>query len=309
MEEQTESNRRMEEWVELLQGLDSNRVVQALGEKRGRMDGRPSHRVRELTVVPNVVPRHSVGSALVTCAQQKTVVVAAVTLAIGQPVTSEEGDLTISLTNSSSSSSSSSSSHGRSGNKEEELQEWLQQTLQTSLLLDPEQLVLVPHQAALWLQVSVVILSEEGGNLIDACFTAAVAAVRQVRLPKIQLGKHAAEHIRFHPSDRRNDAPLACRPMGILTIAHTSNNAYDPNNQSCCCMADPSRAEAEAGNLISLVVDCSSGTILAWRHASGRLDASTLAACHVLAKGRAQEVHSLLLQLDDPQENDHAMKE
>jgi exosome complex RNA-binding protein Rrp42 (RNase PH superfamily) len=260
--------------------------------------------VRELTVVPNVVPRHSVGSALVTCAHQKTVVVAAVTLAIGQPVTSEEGDLTISLTN----SSSSSSSNGRSGNKEEELQEWLQQTLQTSLLLDPEQLVLVPHQAALWLQVSVVILSEEGGNLIDACFTAAVAAVRQVRLPKIQLGKHAADHIRFHPSDRRNDAPLACRPMGILTVAHT-HNTQDPNHQSCCCLADPSRAEAEAGNLISLVVDCSSGTILAWRHASGRLDASTLAACHVLAKGRAQELHSLLLQLDDPQENDHAMKE
>ena len=212
----------LDDWVDATlqtaQSLDPASYLPGLYWKhRTRPDGRIFNQARPTSVVAGVLQKNALGSALVTLLQPPTTVttssnhhhnhnihnnnktthvLAGVTADVGQP-RSTAGDLRVTLL---------PSQHHAA------LESWLQRILRT-VVIDPEQLGIVPGRAAFGLDVTISILNQNG-NIRDACLLAAVAALLDTTLPPIVV----AEHGRVYTLPNDDDASLERVPPQFKTV-------------------------------------------------------------------------------------------
>jgi exosome complex RNA-binding protein Rrp42 (RNase PH superfamily) len=142
-----------------------------------RADGRLLRETRRITIQQGILTKNDAGSALVR--QGSTVVLAAVSLKVGQPTTSaDQGDVVVTLTAPAAEGNSNSGRMTRESPPQ--LQSFLQRCMEECL--DLEQLTIVPGRSAFRLCVGVQVLNA-AGNLMDACLTACTAALLDTNVP------------------------------------------------------------------------------------------------------------------------------
>jgi exosome complex RNA-binding protein Rrp42 (RNase PH superfamily) len=323
----------IEQWVDAtLQtalSLDPQSYIpQLFWANKTRPDGRLLGQARQTTITPGVLQTNTIGSALVklttstsslsspTQAQQHaTIVLAGVTADIGQPF-GQHGDLKITLT-----------SGGANSNNNAPLESWLQRLLLQCI--DLEQLSIVPGKAAFGLDVTIAILNQDG-NVTDACFLAAIAALQNTTLPPIvvhdgrvfsldndQQRKQLPESMTTFPL-KQLVLPIIPLPltMGVITrVASTLpiiTKTEDPENAAPQLppkqhwLVDPSRdEEMVCDGSITVVVDGLQLDNVISLDYQGKVSIThaELALALRMAKGRAQELlplHcSIVRQQDD----------
>ncbi len=256
-----------------------------------REDGRPHPQTRPTTVVPSVLARNTVGSAIVRLGDTK--VVAGVTIQVGNPsaMAPDCGEVTLSL-------------HAAALNPSEEANEsYLKRIIQSSEIIDLTDLCIIPGKAAWRLCVNVEILNHEG-NILDAAFLASVAALANVRLPTYQINPDTDQvQIIASSSEKGNytkSLPLKNIPIplcvGVFVDKKKKENGTDEEEESTYLLVDPSFKEEQACHgFIHVVVDSNSGKIYSCQTIGPSINTlEQFAACIHMAIGRAKEMTPLI---------------
>ena len=228
-------------------------------------------RARSTTITSGVVTRNAAGSALACLGHSQCM--AAVTLQVGTPAAghAENGDVVV------------TSPHYST---------WLERVIWESGLVDMAQLAIVPAQAAWRVQISMLVFNHDG-NLKDCMLLAAVAALRDTKLPTTVVDKNGLVHIQkdshnartsLLPAATNHNIPIPLT-VGILQTHNDTILLVDPTllEQDVCqssCTVVVNAATKEICN-----VDFS-GSIA--------ISSQQLALVTQMALGRAQELTVLL---------------
>lgn len=142
-------------------------MIDVFWKKDTRPDGRVFAESRRISIQHGILS--AAGSALVKTSHG-TVVLASVTLQVGQPAAAapKQGDVVVTVSGSTNQQ------------QQQQLQSFLQRVLEENV--DLEQLVVVEGRVAYRLAVSVQVL-DESGNVVDACVAAATTALLDTQLP------------------------------------------------------------------------------------------------------------------------------
>jgi exosome complex RNA-binding protein Rrp42 (RNase PH superfamily) len=313
----------IEEWVDAtLQtalSLDPESYIpQLFWANKTRPDGRIFEQARQTTITPGVLQTNAIGSSLVKLAMttptQATIVIAGVTADIGQPF-GNQGDLKITLTTPSSAESTNINLAP--------LESWLQRQLLQCI--DLEQLGILPGKAAFGLDVTIAILNQHG-NVTDACFLAAIAALQNTNLPPIvvhdgsvysldndEQRKHLPESMTTFPP-KQLSLPIIPLPltMGVINRVPSTPpiTTEDPEKAASQqrpqqqWLVDPSRYEEMLcdGSITVLVDGLQLDNVLSLEY-QGKVSIThaELALALRMAKGRALELMPLfsISQRDD----------
>ena len=251
-----------------------------------REDGRPHPQTRPTTVIPSVLARNTVGSAIVRLGDTK--VVAGVTIQVGNPsaMAPDCGEVTLSL-------------HAAALNPSEEANEsYLKRIIQSSEIIDLKDLCILPGKAAWRLCVNVEILNHEG-NILDAAFLASVAALANVQLPTYQINPDTDQVQIITSSEKENytkKLPLKNIPIPLCVGVFVDQTKKDDENESTYLLVDPSFKEEQACHgFIHVVVDSNSGKIYSCQTIGPSTNTpEQFAACIQMAIGRAKEMTPLI---------------
>lgn len=247
-------------------------------------------------------------------------VLAAVTLQVGQP-TSNQGDVMVSVHDSIASSSSSATSSATSSVNVPILQSFLQRVLDASIAAarnddgedgdghdDQQQqhpLVLIPGVAAMRLLVTVQVL-QAAGNVVDASLLACVAALLDANIPTTNAFEQRDDKIWWKEDD--NEALSKRLKLPILPIPLTMGlfvtNSNSDEKKKHVWIVDPDFREEECLSWYLLTVVMNGAVsetpevlLLDGSGKNASIARTDLALAVQMAHGRAQELRQLLLSL------------
>lgn len=304
----------VQEWIDVTMktalALDPKAYIREFWNHKTRPDGRIFGQARQTTIVPGVLERNALGSALVKLASNSshgdgdsetttattttsyscTHVLAGVTTEVGQP-SANEGDLKVSFVP-----------------QNIVLESWLQRLLLE--ILDLEQLGIVAGKSAFGLDVSIAVLNEDG-NLADACLLAAMAALRNTRLPPIVIKDGRVytledeDALKNMPSSlttfesKSLSLPVIPLPltMGVVTAQEIGQQQSDNEQSKQLWLVDPSKKELEVcdGSITIVLNGLDTEHILAFEYQGNvSVTHTSLALAVQIAKGRAEELLPLL---------------
>lgn len=153
--------------------------VETFWSSNTRPDGRLFHEARRLTVQQSILTKNAIGSSLVRMAS--TVVLAAVSYQVGQPIALGDGGGV--GTSSTAVSQGDINVQFSDDRKYNILQSYLERLLRETM--DLKQLSIEAGQSAFCLTITLHVLNLDG-NLTDAAMLACVAALQDVTLPALQ---------------------------------------------------------------------------------------------------------------------------
>jgi len=312
-----------------------------------RPSSRPLHATRPTTILPSTITRNTAGSALIRIGETR--VLAGTTLYIGKPSPNHPncGDISIQLDmgpicgpkyNSSNRIPSLeykwNASHKQQGlDKHKAIESWITRTLlhpsrhskTKGSILDLEQLGIEEHKSAWRIVVSIMVLNYDG-NIEDAAFLAAVAALKDTVLPPVKTVRDVnGNEILALDSDfqdmeltalkevkmRGKQIQLDCIPIPLTVGLFIMN---DDEKENYKILVDPTGQEEEVlDGIMSIVVgfpvteeanyDLSSNheiNILSVNKPGGKVVVTPkdIAACMHLCQGRAQELVPVITQIE-----------
>mmetsp|Transcript_14243 Transcript_14243/g.23584 ORF Transcript_14243/g.23584 Transcript_14243/m.23584 type:complete len:272 (-) Transcript_14243:4-819(-) len=264
----TEFDTEPSSWIDTLQELDPKSFLKGFFAQSTRPDGRLFSMCRPTTMTRGILQLHTVGSSLVRLGN--TQVLCGVTLQIGAPsAIPNQGDVVVTAPLS-----------------QEELQRILTDMIDLSCL------GIVEAQAAWRLQVTLQVLQDDG-NVWDASFLAAIAALQDTRLPATQRNAKAGT-MEIIENNNSNDegTPLT---FHYTPIPLTVGIYYNAENDKTHLLADPTPQEEHLlqGHMTMVVSD--DDQIVHVQHASKvGLGRDQLAVCAHMAYGRGKEIRTLL---------------
>ncbi|KAF8067289.1 RRP45A [Scenedesmus sp. PABB004] len=265
--------------------LHSAHHVHAIKEEV-RLDGRSPYDVRPLKVT-FALDDHSA-----TVALGATTAMAAIAAELTAPYQDRSREGSVRFNVELSPMASAAFAAGRPGEGAVELARLVERCLRGSGALDLEALCVLPGRKVWSLRVDVHVL-DAGGNLVDACCLAALAALLGFRKPEVEVDASAGEgeaQVIVHPPEVREPQPLT---LHHLPLPHT----YAIFEGGAILAADPCRAEeAAAAGCATLFVN-PHGEVCGWQMAEGiGLDAAQMMRCVRLAAARAPELAAALQQ-------------
>ncbi|MFW9778956.1 MAG: exosome complex protein Rrp42 [Candidatus Heimdallarchaeota archaeon] len=208
---------------EIIGALERKHLLEKLSEGE-RSDGRGFWEGREIQIIPNVIKKAE-GSAMVKWGD--TVVIAGVKAQLGAPFsdTPDSGVITVNIELSPISSPSHES--GPPGPDAIELARVVDRGIRESKVIpmnDPKVCV-IPGEKVWILFVDIYIL-DDGGNLIDASALAAMSALANARLMKVEIDEESGEVTLLDDTE-----PLPRQGSVVsLTYAKIENHIlYDPD--------------------------------------------------------------------------------
>jgi exosome complex RNA-binding protein Rrp42 (RNase PH superfamily) len=257
-------------WLDLTriatEQLDGISTIRTFWNQKTRPDGRFWTQTRPVSIQHGILTT-AAGSALVqipSSITSKVVVLASVTLQVGQPstVAPNQGDVLVTITSSETicTSLSSSSSSSSSSSILLQYQSFLQRLLEENL--DLEQLLIVPGKAAFRLNIHVQLL-QQAGNVLDACVVAIAAAVLDTQIPCVDLTNHVSTNktgalvvpASAFPKDtnskkklQMNIIPISLTAIGVLVDAEEEEKDNDKNSSHFVWIVDPDGPECLAMN-------------------------------------------------------------
>jgi len=267
-----------------------------------RPDGRDLRAARPTTVVKGVLPRNSFGSALVRLGE--TQVLASVTLLVGTPSAGlpDCGDIEVRLLAGPlcggkfnlagrvvHTEEGGVSGDGACLTDPEAIESLVQRTVRSSGCVDLTQLCIERGRSAWRLKVGLTVLNHDG-NIIDAAFLSAVAALADVRLPRTRVERDGV--VRTVPSPN----PEACSeggsrlllkkiPVPLTVGLFEEKMIVDPTSEEeMVCQGCVTAFVNTVGELMGLT-----------KLGETTLKAQKLAVCVRLAIGRARELEEILL--------------
>eukprot|EP00560_Eucampia_antarctica_P007003 CAMPEP_0197828722 /NCGR_PEP_ID=MMETSP1437-20131217/5251_1 /TAXON_ID=49252 ORGANISM="Eucampia antarctica, Strain CCMP1452" /NCGR_SAMPLE_ID=MMETSP1437 /ASSEMBLY_ACC=CAM_ASM_001096 /LENGTH=339 /DNA_ID=CAMNT_0043430057 /DNA_START=26 /DNA_END=1045 /DNA_ORIENTATION=- len=321
--------------LETFQALDPQAYLSKFVKQHTREDGRPLHQSRVTSVVSSVLIRNTVGSAMVRLGDTK--VVAGVTVQVGNPCASRPncGEVSLSLHTSPLCGKTFGvrSTNNNNNNNSSTIQDvqatesYLNRILQSCDVIDLDDLCIEPAKTAWKLGIHVEVLNHDG-NLIDAAFLAAVAALANVQLPSIlptdnndknnnnnnssQVQIIAVPHSSNEQKDKSSFLKLQSIPIPLsigVFYSNNNNNDDDDDDETCFLLVDPNSMEEQACHgMVHVVVDSQTQQIYSCQTIGGSshhngpqnnngnnyYSSERLAACIQIAFGRAQEMTPLI---------------
>ncbi|GAX79778.1 hypothetical protein CEUSTIGMA_g7218.t1 [Chlamydomonas eustigma] len=177
---------------------------------------------------------------------------------------------------------------GRPGEEAIELARLVERGLRQSHAIDQEALCVLAGRKVWALRVDCHVL-DHGGNLVDACCLAALAALMAFRKPEVTVGGHGGStEIKVHAAEEKEPLPLT---IHHLPIAVTFGFFEDGNT----LVVDPSLKEEAAMQGSATIMVNPNREVCAVHKAGGvGLSSSQLFRCVRLASARADEVVALL---------------
>jgi exosome complex RNA-binding protein Rrp42 (RNase PH superfamily) len=247
-----------------------------------RSDGRLFHKCRATTVTVGVLMRNTVGSALVCMGH--TQVVAAITLQVGTP---------------SPAVSCSGSGDTNDGGGDLVVYSQVDSTYLERILctcLCPKSLVIIPQKSAWRLQIVIQVLNDNG-NVRDASLIAALAALKNTKLPTTQVDRDGIVSIlETGGGGGVGGMPplILSTTVGIpLTVGILRHDNDDDDKRGEIILVDPTTEEEQLVETKLTMVVTSCGKVSNVELA-GRITFQQLTLVAKMAQGRAQEIMQLL---------------
>lgn len=220
---------------------------------------------RPTKISAGLLQLHTVGSSLVRLGN--TQVLCGITLQIGVPSIPNQGDIVVTAPSS-----------------QEELQRILMD------MMDLSSLGISEGQAAWRLQVSLQVLQDDG-NIWDASFLAAIAALQNTRLPATQRNEKAGT-MEILEDDTDEGSPLK---FHYTPVPLTVGIYYDEDDEKTHLLADPTPQEEHLLEGCMTMVVSDDDEIVHLQHSSKvGLGRDQLAVCAHMAYGRGKEIRKLL---------------
>ena len=160
--------------------------ILSLLEKGKRIDGRSLSQYRKPISIEYNISKNAEGSARVTIGE--TEVLAGVKLDIGEPYPDSPDEGTIIVTAELLPLSSPDFESGPPGRNATELARIVDRGIRESKAIDLKKLCITPGEK-IWMVFIDIYTMNDAGNLIDASALAAIAALSQVKLPKVEDDK------------------------------------------------------------------------------------------------------------------------
>jgi exosome complex RNA-binding protein Rrp42 (RNase PH superfamily) len=290
--------------------------VECFFNKKTRPDGRLFSQARPTTIQKGILTKNSAGSAIVTFgahgkACNTTIVLAAVSLQVGQPTTSPDcpagkGDVVVTV--------------GDNGNASVNisiLQSFLQRVMDACVdsavdgntsqhagqRKEQQQhpLVLIPGKAAMRLCVTVQLL-QGAGNVGDACILACVAALQDARIPtddSVHLSESGTVYWKHDGQTKQLQLPILPIPltMGLWLATDSGAEEHSEEKTPRIWIVDPDHDEAECmSTTLTVIVNGAANHSVLLLDLSGNTTVRTaeLALAIQMTAGRAEEVVEIL---------------
>lgn len=251
-----------------------------------RPDGRSLGEARQATLATSVV-RTAIGSASVRLG--RTCVIAGVTceaLVVAGKGSDDSGEVHVHFE-----APGLSGMRLRAPTAADGVEGWLQQILARARVLAPHALRITPEAAAWALHVDVYCL-EHDGNILDAALLAALAALKDTRLPparydesnaRVLVGAAATDGQPVDPMAGARLELIAC-PLPLTLVRALR-----------CTLADPSAdEEAFAEARITVVVDSVTSEVAVHKPGGAPLTDDELRACINASRARADVLAKLM---------------
>ncbi|MCD6477297.1 MAG: exosome complex protein Rrp42 [Candidatus Aenigmarchaeota archaeon] len=187
--------------------LRNKSYVKKMAEDQIRVDGRKLDEFREIKIEKDVI-KSAEGSAKVTIGN--TVVLAGVKIGIGEPFpdTPDEGILMVGAEL--SPVASPEFEPGPPGPDAIELARIVDRGIRESHCIELNKLVIKEGEQVYMINIDIHILNHDG-NLIDAAGLAAIAALIDAKLPKVEDGKIILD-------EKIGNVPVVDKPISITTV-------------------------------------------------------------------------------------------
>jgi len=190
--------------------------------KKGvRMDGRQLTEFRPITIRTGVVATAE-GSCQVTCGESNMIV--GVKMEVGTPYPDRPDKGTMMVNAELRPISNPEFETGPPGDEAIEVARVIDRSIRESKAIDEKGLCLVPGEKAWIVNIDICPLNHDG-NLIDIGGLAAVAALRETRLPKLDEKYRPDYH---EKSDERLE--LSCLPVPVTIVKIGENLLVDPTD-------------------------------------------------------------------------------
>ena len=207
--------------INVTSALRKESIINAL-EKGIRIDGRKINEYRSLSITLSYAKKAE-GSALVKLGD--TMVLAGVKLEEGEPFpdTPDQGNLIVNVEL--LPLAYETFEPGPPDENAIELARVVDRSLRDSKAVDLSKLAIIPGKKVwtLWLDIYVL---DYGGNILDACTLAAVAALYNTKLPKVEIN---GDNIKFLKEEKTDIVPINY-PVVTTTVAKIDKYlVVDPN--------------------------------------------------------------------------------
>ncbi|KAG2500081.1 hypothetical protein HYH03_002358 [Edaphochlamys debaryana] len=172
---------------------------------------------------------------------------------------------------------------GRPGDDAVQVARLVERALRQSGAVDQEALCVVAGRKVWSLRVDCHVL-DHGGNLVDACVAAALAALMAFRRPEVEVGGASGNEIIVHPPEVREPVPLTIHHLPVaVTFALFKGGEV--------LVADPTWKEAAAAEgSVTLVMNPAREVCCVHKADGIGLTTPQFAGCLGLAADRAQAV-------------------
>ena len=243
-----------------------------------RSDGRLFYKCRATTITVGVLMRNTVGSALVCMGH--TQVVAAITLQVGTPPPASAG---------------SGSGDNNDGGGDLVVYSQVDSTYLERILctcLCPKSLVIIPQKSAWRLQIVIQVLNDNG-NVRDASLIAALAALKNTKLPTTQVDKDGIVSILETGGGGDGTPLILSTTVGIPLTVGILRHDNDNDKRGEIILVDPTTEEEQLVETKLTMVVTSCGKVSNVELA-GRITFQQLTLVAKMAQGRAQEIMQLL---------------
>ncbi|MBS3107598.1 exosome complex protein Rrp42 [Candidatus Woesearchaeota archaeon] len=194
--------------------------ILGLLSKGERMDGRKLDEFRKpIKIEYGISTKSSEGSAIVHIGE--TMVIAGVKMAIGKPYedTPDEGSLTVNVEL--SPMASESFEPGPPNDYSIELARVTDRVVRESGMIDVNKLC-IKEGEKIWMVNVDIYPMNDAGNLFDACALAALAAIKDAKMPKIENDK-----VNYHEKTSKG-LPLKKTPISVTVIKIGKHLLVDP---------------------------------------------------------------------------------
>lgn len=241
-----------------------------------RSDGRLFHKCRATTVTVGVLMRNTVGSALVCMGH--TQVIAAITLQVGTPSPACSG------------SGDTNDGGGDLVVYSQVDSTYLERILCTCLCR--KSLVIIPQKSAWRLQIVIQVLNDNG-NVRDASLIAALAALKNTKLPTTQVDRDGIVSILETGGGGGTPPLILSTTVGIPLTVGILRHDNDNDKRGEIILVDPTTEEEQLVETKLTMVVTSCGNVSNVELA-GRITFQQLTFVAKMAQGRAQEIMQLL---------------
>ena len=195
-----------------------------------------------------------------------------------------------------------------------EIESWIRRTLRSSRFIDPTELGIEPGKSAWRVRIAIHIINHDG-NLWDASLLCACAALRDLRLPVVEVDRRsggvrivsnddldnydngAASHKHSNSKfERRKGQSLTLGPLPVpLTAAILP--PVDENTSQDILLVDPTHLEEDVSSGNSVTVVCNRNEDIVEFHKKGsssRLSVDQIKAVASMGFDRARELETLV---------------